>query len=89
MMDEIVRGLIPLMGNEFDSHDLILKLARDNQRRYIAELQGVKGDKPFQTLHSQIAKTIEAHADEFHLTREETISEDIFRQRQTCARWRR
>ena len=37
--------------NSFDTHELIIKLAHENQREYIAILYKKGGAKPFQALH--------------------------------------
>jgi len=87
-LDALVHSTIPLMPSEFDTHELILKLAQHNQRQYIEALQQVRGDAPFQTLHSMIGKRVLKFAPEFGLTPHEPwSSDDIFRQKNSCVRW--
>lgn len=86
-LENLVRNTIPLMSGDFDTHQLILKLAQQNQRQYVEALQQVQGEAPFQTLHSMIGKTVLKLAPEFGLTHRESSSEDIFRQKNSCGLW--
>ncbi|MBL8992184.1 MAG: hypothetical protein JNM63_02510 [Spirochaetia bacterium] len=89
-MEQLVREIIEnQVGPVFDSHDVILLLAQQNQRWYVEELNRMSGDAPFQTLHSQIGKMIERLSPEFHLTGAGHVSDDIFRQPCSCMQWTR
>jgi hypothetical protein len=83
---EVVAGMDK---DEFDSHDFILKLACDHQRLYVKAL-AVYADtnRPFQIVHGEIAKRLFTHG-RLVVKTGETVSEDIFRQLNTCAAWRR
>jgi hypothetical protein len=88
-LETLVRSTIPHLAAPFDTHKLILELAQRNQRQYIAALQQVRGDAPFQTLHSMIGRTLQKLAPEFGLVGRQTFSDDIFRQRNSCVEWSR
>lgn len=88
-VEDLVRSILPLMPASFDTHQLIVKLAQNNQRSYIEALQRVNGDTPFQTLHSMIGKAVLKLAPEFDLGGEASSSPDIFGQNNSCVLWSR
>lgn len=73
----------------FDTHELIIKLAHENQREYIALLYKKGGTKPFQALHSDIGRIIKSLIGEFGLSESDSKSRDIFLHENTCSRWSR
>ncbi len=88
-VEDLVRATIPQMPASFDTHQLIIKLAQNNQRSYIEALQRVNGDTPFQTLHSMIGKAVLKLAPQFNLKNEASSSPDIFGQKNSCVLWSR
>jgi hypothetical protein len=86
-IETLVREILPSMSDPFDTHELIIKLARQNQRSYVDALQRVNGEAPFQTLHSMIGKYILKMADEFDLSHSAWSSPDIFGNDNSCVRW--
>ena len=88
-VEDLVRATIPQMPTTFDTHQLIIHLAQNNQRSYVEALQHVNGDAPFQTLHSMIGKTVLKLAPEFGLSNQAASSHDIFGQKNSCVLWTR
>lgn len=86
-IERLVRATIPQMPREFDTHELILRLAHENQTVYVRLLSEVPGESPFQTLHSQIGKAVKAVSGEFSLVGVASSSKDIFGQQNSCVRW--
>jgi hypothetical protein len=86
-IEDLVRETLPQMPASFDTHQLIIRLAQQNQRRYVEALQRVNGETPFQTLHSMIGKAILKLAAEFGLAHEPSSSHDIFGQKNSCVLW--
>jgi hypothetical protein len=88
-IETLVRETLLDMPISFDTHDLIIKLAHNNQRKYVDALQRTNGEAPFQTLHSMIGKAILKMAPEFNLSHIPSNSPDIFRQDSSCVHWTR
>ncbi len=78
-----------LEKDEFDSHEFILRLAHEHQCLYVVALAVYADtDQPFQIVHSEIAKRLLKYPNLVNKTGE-TVSKDIFGQKNPCARWRR
>lgn len=79
--------VVAQMGEYFDSHDFILRLAHGRQRLYVAALAAY-GDHehPFQIVHGEIARRLSTHTE--LVTRVgERISRDIFGQKSSATVW--
>ena len=80
--------ILALMPDEFDSHLFILTLAHKYQPEYVRALfacQNVNDRAPFREVHKQISQSLRDYADYAG----EGYSDDIFRVRQSNARWRK
>lgn len=88
-LDNLVRETARQMPDTFDTHELTLRLAHQNQLDYIALLSDAGSETPFLALHSQIGKTIKMLAAEIGLRGEASSSKDIFGQESSCIRWYR
>lgn len=88
-MENILKNIIASKnGASFDSHEIIIEFARDNQHLYIDELYQFKDAKsPFQQLHSKLGKQIKAICDELGYTSEDSESYDIFRRNSSCTKY--
>jgi len=85
---------IALMGDIFNSHEFILKLAQQHQVLYILALHDYihlpdeQNPTPFKIVHGILAKHLNAHGDLVrHLGETESI--DIFTKENRCAQWQR
>ena len=87
--DESIEKAILSSGSEFDSHEIIRKIAQQNQHEYILELSSVDSDTPFQTLHSLLGKRIKAICERHGFNGEASRSQDIFGQYSKCVFWSR
>jgi hypothetical protein len=93
--DDMLVAAIEDMLNNFDSHQVILQVAHDNQHAYILALYekvaaGVS--VPFQALHSSLGTRIKQICDGggYHFTQpDEHQSNDIFGQLSHCAAYRK
>lgn len=76
---------------EFDSHQLILVLAQENQREYINALQESSSTTPFQAVHSAIGKSLARHSPELGIqeigAEANYSSPNIFGFSSPCSRW--
>lgn len=64
--DTMIDAAIDAMPNDFDSHAVILKVAHDNQREYIAALHEkviANVNAPFQALHGSLGIRIKHRCD--------------------------
>ncbi len=93
--DDSLVAAIEAMPNDFDSHEVILRVAHDNQHAYISALyQKVEGgvSVPFQALHSGLGTRIKQICDGegYHFTHpDDHQSKDIFGQLSHCAAYRK
>jgi hypothetical protein len=79
--------VIVQMGEFFDSHDFILKLAHAHQRLYVAALAAyVDHEHPFQIVHGEIARRLLNHP-ELVSRVGERMSRDIFGQKSSATVW--
>jgi hypothetical protein len=92
-LKENISSAIDRMPVVFDTHQLILELARENQRSYIRALHESGSDTPFQAVHSAIGKALKQHSLEsvtrIRETEADCSSRDIFGEHSTCSRWAR
>jgi hypothetical protein len=85
-----IRAALAEMRDDFTTHELILRLAQQSQHAYIEALQEHLGSKrPFQTVHSKIAKCLRSHPELATFLPGSEADEDIFGQRSENAKWRK
>lgn len=87
--DEQIEAAILEAGSEFDSHEVIRKIAQKNQHAYIAELSSVESEAPFQTFHSMLGRRIKTICTRHGFTGYASRSQDIFGQYSNCVLWTR
>ncbi|MGD1104890.1 MAG: hypothetical protein ABSA59_22825 [Terriglobia bacterium] len=87
---------IDRMGTDFDTHELILELARENQPAYIRALnESVESGSaaPFKVVHAAIGRSLKRHSHEFGIQEIETgknhSSPDIFGESCSCSKWKK
>ncbi|MCU7497171.1 MAG: hypothetical protein HF314_02035 [Ignavibacteria bacterium] len=85
--DNLIEQVILNSGDEFDSHDIIHKLAHENQKLYIENLNEMIGERPFQTLHSILGRKIKDICERLGYHGIASRSLDIFGQYGECVRW--
>ena len=78
--------VVAMMGEYFDSHDFVLKLAHAHQRPYVAALARSKSDHPFQIVHREISRRLLNHP-ELATRIGERTSRDIFGQKSSATVW--
>jgi hypothetical protein len=78
--------VIAQLGEFFDSHDFVLKLAHAQQRHYVAALAAVDGEHPFQIVHREISRRLLTHP-EWVSRIGERSSRDIFGQKSSATVW--
>ena len=75
---------------DFSSHEFILKLAKHNQRAYIAALFRYRNKTaPFDILHGLLAKELKNHPTLIERKKIKYKSEDIFDEHRPCSWWAR
>jgi hypothetical protein len=79
--------VVATMGEYFDSHDFILKLAHAHQRLYVAALAKYRThEHPFQIVHGEIARRLLNHPE--LVTRVGVRnSRDMFGQKNSATVW--
>ncbi len=78
--------IVATMGEYFDTHDFVLKLAHAHQRPYVAALARCKSDHPFQIVHREISRRLLNHPELVTRIGERT-SRDIFGQKSSATVW--
>ena len=78
--------VVATMGEYFDSHDFILKLAHAHQRPYVAALARCKSNHPFQIVHRELSRRLSNHPELVSRIGERT-SRDIFGQKSSATVW--
>jgi hypothetical protein len=79
--------VVAQMGEFFDSHDFILKLAHARQQLYVAALAAqVDHEHPFQIVHREVSRRLLTHPELATRVGERT-SRDIFGQRSSATVW--
>ena len=93
VLKEKLPSAIERMPSEFDTHRLILELARENQRAYIDVLHESDSEFPFQTVHASIGralKQLSLEPDSRIKEKEAKIgSLNIFGVISACSKWER
>jgi hypothetical protein len=87
--DPAIEQAISRLGDSFDSHQLIQKIAHFNQRKYVLELSKIDTDRPFHKLHSAFGRRIKVVARNLGFTSKDTRSIDMFGQHSKCQSWTR
>jgi hypothetical protein len=78
------------VGEDFDSHIFILRLAQKHQSEYIMALDYYRRKRdPFRQLHNQLSRLIGKHPALARRLRPNRISADIFGDKVSNAAWRR
>lgn len=88
-LEQVFPEVIATVGDYFDSHDFIRKLAQAHQRLYVQALaRYARTDRPFQIVHGEIARRLLRHPE---LARRigDHSSRDIFGQSGSAAVWQR
>jgi hypothetical protein len=81
---------IDAMPEEFDSHELILKVAHDNQGDYVQHLQSVNPSSiPFQIVHSRLGTDIARTCRDRNYKETPSRSKDIFGHMGSCVIWKK
>jgi hypothetical protein len=90
-IDQLLRSVVPEVTDvEFDSHDVIRRLAHHHQRQYVALLSASPSDTPFQDVHGRIGKRLKALAAELGLSEGvASASHDVFGQVGACVAYQR
>ncbi len=87
ILEEIIRAK---NGSTFDSHEIILEFARNNQNLYITGLNDIK-DKcnppPFTRFHATLGIKIKSICDELGYQNKDIKSHNIFRQISECKKY--
>ena len=78
--------VVAQMGEFFDAHDFVLKLAHAHQRPYVAALARSKSDHPFQIVHREISRRLLNHP-ELATRVGVRNSRDIFGQKSSATVW--
>jgi len=87
--------IIEQLPNIFTSHQFILKLAQQNQNRYIEALNAYRSNDdgeahaPFMTVHGILAKRLNSYPELIEIIRNDAPSKDIFGHPSKCALWRK
>ena len=85
---------IESMENEFDTHEFILMLAKNNQKDYIDALSNnIANKRPFQVLHSAIGKALKKISYRQNAPIQEVdaniSSRNIFGEYSSCSKWKK
>lgn len=87
--------VIAQMPDEFTSHQFILKLAQQHQDLYIEALYHYRHNPanstptPFMIVHGILAKRLAEYTDLIEQSGANVPSENIWREKDTCAGWRK
>ena len=86
---QLIDNTLPSMDEKFTTHELILKMAQENQRAYIEALYAYRdSSKPFQAVHSQIGKHLKKMTEKVQHIRDEKDA-DIFGNPGENALWKK
>jgi hypothetical protein len=85
-LEDAFPEVVAQMGEFFDSHDFILKLAHAQQRLYVTALAAVDSEHPFQIVHREISRRLLAHPELVSRIGERS-SRDIFGQKSSATVW--
>jgi len=87
--------IIEQMPGIFTSHEFILKLAQQNQARYVEALYAYRYNDdgeplaPFRTVHGILAKELRSFSKLVEIVRKDASSKDIFGNSSKCALWKK
>lgn len=84
---DMINNAINALGSKFDSHEVILKLAHDNQRAYVEALYETNSDTPFHKLHTSLGTQIKEICLSLGFKNTDSHSKDIFGQSSKCLSW--
>ncbi len=90
--DAMLIAAINEMQDHFDSHDVIIRLARDNQHGYVMALHDKVMNNvgtPFQALHGSLGTRIKSICDGLGYPSNDHLSNDIFGQKSHCREYRK
>jgi hypothetical protein len=91
ILEKAILSAIESMKEEFDTHQLILEVAKKNQRAYVAALHESDSDYAFQTVHSAIGKLLKRISLEPYaniIEKEQTSNSlNIFGEYSSCSSW--
>lgn len=85
--DAVIEQAIQKLINEFDSHDVIMHIAQNNQRIYAQALSEIDSERPFQKLHTELGRRIKEICEGLGFSSESSRSRDIFGQNSKCLFW--
>ena len=86
-LEDVFPAVVSTMGEYFDSHDFILRLAHAHQRLYVDALAKYRThEHPFQIVHGEIARRLLNHPELVTRIGERT-SRDIFGQKSSATVW--
>ena len=95
-LEKKISDAIKHLGADFDTHKLILELARENQPSYIRALnESVDSGSatPFQAVHAAIGRSLKRRSGEFAIQETETgekhSSPDILGDSCPCSKWKK
>jgi len=83
-----INDIVSSLSQNFTTHQLILQLAKNNQRAYVKALHELDSDRPFQSLHSKIGKYLSASTNLVRFVQNK-VDVDIFGQPSENAEWER
>lgn len=87
-------SIIAQMPETFSSHEFILRLAQQHQKLYVEALYSYRDSlprgepAPFRFVHSILARRLTHHRDLVKRIGDKE-SENVFRNTQTCAEWKK
>ncbi|MEC4725091.1 hypothetical protein HWQ46_05930 [Shewanella sp. D64] len=87
--DIAIKEAVDELGESFDSHDIIKKVAHLNQRKYVLALSELDSDTPFQQLHSALGRRIKPVCEQLGYVGQDSRSPDMFDQSSKCQQWSR
>ena len=87
--DEIIENVVLTLGDDFDSHKVILEIAHSNQGLYVNELVATRSKIPFQVLHSNLGRRIKVVCEGLGFQGRNSRSKDIFGKQSECMHWSR
>jgi hypothetical protein len=87
-LEKDISSAIHSMEEEFDTHELILNLAKSNQKEYVSALSDTQNSKPFMVLHSAIGKHLKTLS-EIQEVQAKISSKNIFGEFSSCSKWRK
>ena len=83
-----VPSAIEVMSSKFNSHELILEIAQNNQAEYIEALAAYKdSEHPFMHVHKQLSSYLRKFEGDKLKSLGHQPSKDIFGKPNTCLTW--